>query len=307
MSRIDDFIRRLDIIQNRKWDDIREKWIPFAFKIETPGAYPNDRYYEIPEFEIEARKLKDSTNSNIRFNISGVQGLMLREGIFYLHKASHVIAAAEISTTKGLQTWSLSIAYQGAIFSAHAILFFLGIGFPVIDEKVYLLDLFPKNTSKFKNTLNENISEMELNKIAIVKVEQMHLWATFLRLIRVFKIDDSIWSTAILKEIKKIQIKEFTRQRNYLHYSSNDWLFDDLFNFILNSDFEHRSKNLVNGLEFNIKSDFTLMLSFSLYHLAYSLLKDLSNYTNTLNDEIYLMETIIKDDNWHSLYNNYII
>lgn len=306
MLSIDEFIRKLDLVKIRSWDVLREKWLPLVFKIEPPGAYPSEKYYEIPDFVIEARNLRSSKNTCTRLNVTGIHGLMLSEGIFYLHKASHVIGAAEISTSKGLQTWSLSTAYQGAIFSAHAILFFLGIAFPIIDDKVYLIDLFPLDKSKSIKSSKETIPEIELNEIEIIKVEQMHLWATFLRLIRIFKIDDSIWPNKILKEIKKINIKEFTKQRNYLHYSNNDWLFNDLFNFVNNADFEYRSMNLIDGLEFKLKSDFTLMLSFSLYHLAYSLLKDLSKYTNIFNAEILLLNTIIQDDNWHCLYNNFI-
>jgi hypothetical protein len=69
---------------------------------------------------------------------------ILREGIFLLHKAAHVLGAAECQAYQGAPTWSLSTGYQAAFFCMESILRLLGIAIIEVNNKTFTVDVWPE-------------------------------------------------------------------------------------------------------------------------------------------------------------------
>ena len=141
MSKLD-LERLLEGIRNRRWETIKGKWIKYIPDIKPPGTPPRVLFSEVEDFQSSAQRLSVSQDDLCtRADISGIRSLALWEAIFLLHKAAHVLSAAELHAKIGVLTWSLSSAYQSCFFSAKSILNFVGINIAEYKNKNYYLRL----------------------------------------------------------------------------------------------------------------------------------------------------------------------
>jgi HEPN domain len=74
------------------------------------------------------------------FPVGEALHLLFREGVYWLHKALHVLGAAEIDADGGMPTWSLSSAYQSAFFSARSSMAFLGVAIAERAKTSYVVE-----------------------------------------------------------------------------------------------------------------------------------------------------------------------
>src|ERR1700722_15905283 len=100
----------------RRWNAIRASWPRFMGKpIEPPGSPPETTLSELLDqggliSEVpEKNKITSRKHSRAE-----VPEIVFREAVYWLHKGLHVLGASETHIDLGLQTWSLSAAYQSS-------------------------------------------------------------------------------------------------------------------------------------------------------------------------------------------------
>ena len=99
-----------------------------------------------------------------------------------------------------------------------------------------------------------------------------------------------------------MDVKDFARQRNSIHYGNNKWLNEDLFDFVIDGEYGTMPLNFVEYFNESVsKKDFTMILSFVIYKMAYSLLQDIASVSNRLNDEIKLISSTLQETH-HPIY-----
>src|SRR5205814_1104943 len=65
------------------------------------------------------------------------------EGIYLLHKATHIVGAGGIHVSEGLCSWSISSFYQASLFGIKGIIHLLGVALPDVDSGTVIVDLWP--------------------------------------------------------------------------------------------------------------------------------------------------------------------
>lgn len=286
----------------KRWDNIRSNWIRFIPNMKPAGYPPELSISNIEGFQSCASRLSNG-NGFVREHIPGIQSHALLEAIFLLHKASHVLSAAELHIKMGVQTWSLSSAYQASFYSAKSILNFIGINIAEFNKKSIVCDLWPE-PDKLSKT-HRNIGEISDSEDVVfwktgTILDHKSIWLIFQRIIRVTRIN--LWPDEYVKSILKLNVTDFAKQRNSIHYSNNKWPGNDLFDFVLGNGFGTVPDKLVDYFDesYNNK-DFTVVLSFIIFRMAYLLLKDLSHNTNKLNNEIELIISTFQKER-HPMY-----
>lgn len=191
-----------------------------------------------------------------------------------------------------MQSWSLSSAYHGALFAQKAFLAFLGLGFPVVNNKTIYVDVWPgpPKGQRNKNRKFEVGSEMQF--MLMPRLEHRHMWSILQRILRVSNIqvcgDDAVDAIVGLDHLA------FARQRNTLHYQNHKWLFSDLFEFQISQTFG------VFGAERPLhvclsegSDDSSLALAFQLFTDSYKLLADIAANAPGLAGELELVRSTI--------------
>ena len=228
---------------------------------------------------------------------------MFREAIFLLHKASHVIGHAEVSVRSGAKTWSLSDAYQGALFGARSIVYLLGVGLPEYKSKLVITDVWPKieeqKESRQRLSLDADAESPVQFTLATIKLEHRHFWMLFQRLLNVCKVD--VWQKEYVSALRKLETKEFAMQRNILQYRDWRWIFDDLHESRIDEQFGVHKGDLHDALVYAERSDFSIALALALMRMALDLIGSITALTNKLNTEITLLRNRLTMD-YHPLY-----
>src|SRR5438045_8161508 len=122
-----DLATALDELRGRRWTHLREYWLERikAFDSTRPPDPPID---EIPAIEllknkfiVEGRGGPRGSEGSVFESVPLLPQTMFNEGVFLLHKARHILGAAEMHANDGISTWSLSSAYQGAFFAGKSV------------------------------------------------------------------------------------------------------------------------------------------------------------------------------------------
>jgi hypothetical protein len=301
------FDKALERIKKRNWSELRRQWIEFIPHIYPSGSPPKEPVTNFYRFHHVAHKTIDSDVH--REEVIGLRQLVFWEGVFLLHKASHVVGSAELHASKGIQTWALSSGYHGALFGVKAIIHMLGVAIPEYkgedsyNNKAILVDLWPELPKLSRKQIMlgmKNEPEMEFSKLGL-RIQNRHVWRTFKRIINVSKVD--VWPPEYVKALRKLKPSEFALQRNAIHYQNHMWIYEDLHEFILDERFGIPRKTIIEALNFKIKkSDFSLVLGLAIFKLGLLLLKSLSQLTNKLEDEISILESHIANEERHPIY-----
>jgi len=299
--------KSLERIRERRWTKLSQQWMPHIPSINPAGSAPRDPLNTFYGFEQAAKHA--IVSSPYREEVAGVRQLVLWEGIYLLHKAAHVVGAAEQHAKSGMQTWSLSGGYHGALFAAKAILHMLGVALPEYrvpgknQNKSVLVDLWPempKLSSKQKQRGITNPPEIEFSYLGL-RMENRHVWRILRRVINVSRID--IWPVEYVRALRKVGPAEFGWQRNVIHYDNCRWFFDDLHQLVLDMNFGVPDADIAKSLEFSRNTTaFSLILGLVLFKLAKLLFDDIAGVSNKLVGERHLIHTGASDSQRHPIY-----
>jgi hypothetical protein len=284
-----------------RWSDISARWLNFLPTIDPPGSAPDVGLSDVIGFTTVAATISDY-GTPIRVEASGLREYVFREAVYLLHKAFHVTGCAENQARQGYKTWSLADAYQASLFGAKAILYFFGIALAEFKSKAVLIDIWPKEEDthrrrKQKLRLPDDLS-IQFIKLNM-KFEHRHVWAIFQRLLRV--IDINIWPETYIQALTKLEIAEFAKQRNLLQYKNEVWIFDDLYQFVVDPSFGEHKSDIERSLVYTFESDFSLSLSLAILRMAVLLFESIGESTNSLNTEIQIIRNNLTME-LHPLY-----
>jgi hypothetical protein len=293
-------IKRID---PRNWDEIKAKWLSYSPTIYSPGEPPQDEIFSfvgLPDLLLKAKK-----NPEHHEEVSGLRQEILREGFYFLHKSVHVCGCAISHLNNGILSWSISSAYQSSFFSLKGILCLLGLSFPRINNETLLIDSFPKGQELTKSQIKKGITPLKEMKFIAFQKALGHepLWEIFQRVLRVLNI--AILDEQVVNFLKNLNPKDFTKQRNSIHYKNSYWLIpEDLFHRIYNDDFGAKV-DLINKLDQDIVDcdDLSVYISYLMLYIGLTLLKDLSEISNIAAEEFKLIQTTISE----GIHNRYLI
>lgn len=273
--------------------------------IDPTGSAPDHAVYEHLGFPDVADKLikERSGEGSHREEIPGLRESAFWESTFLLHKASHVIGAAEFHADNGILTWSLSSAYHGGLFAAKAIMGLLGISIPEYNGRVIVVDFFPeprKLSSRERKLRLEPEPEMEFY-LAGKRFDHASIWQTFLRVIRVSKVE--VWDDEVIGYFRNLNVSAFAHQRNRIHYWNHFWLLNDLHNRLADDNFGLDTNRLTTKSFSNSdEADFSLLVCQILLRLGYLLLNDVGSYSKKVKKELALFSGNLNDVK-HPKYN----
>jgi len=296
-----DFERAIERIRARTWSALIREWIAHIPDIDPCGSPPSERLDALYTFQIAAKQATD--DSPYTQDVPGVRELLLGEGVYLLHKAAHVIGAAELHARRGMQTWSLSGAYHAALFAAKATMRFLGIGLPEYASKGVLVDICPELptlSSKQRRAGLPRSPTIEFNRLG-VRPENKHIWRILQRVINVSRIDP--WPMECIAAIRRLDPGDFAWQRNSIHYNNCVWIHNDLHEFLVDESFGVPPTDLRKALEGSRdESDFSLILGLTLFKLGLILFDDIAANTNKLRAERELLHRTVTDTERHPIY-----
>lgn len=299
------FEQTLEEIRLRRWENIKNEWLNYTPQISRVGSHPPNIIEDLPEFHIVASDIIANGNAPQKSDISSIRITLLWEAIYMLHKARHVLSATEMHATTGIRSWSLSSAYQSSIFAAKSIIHFLGVSFPIYDSRPFLVDIWPISSDNYDKRTKKRVPVFnEINFFYLGfngEIQHRHLWNIFLRILRVSQID--IISKDLIQAIRNIDIKDFAKQRNYIHYQNREWLYNDLYNYVFDENFGVRKNNFSIELSYQeLKSDYTFILAQVLIKVAFELLNSLAQSSKVLSDERDLLLNSITNPSFHPIY-----
>jgi hypothetical protein len=308
------FTKCLDQLRRRRWEHIRSRWlndIPvFAKAGETPAVSLSDvvgfqavaaalslrakdqaeqiRTMGVPPTSVQVQLISESQD------VSGVREIIFRESLFLMHKARHVLGAAEFQARDGLRTWSLANSYQASFYAAKAILGFLGVSFPEYNSRTIIVDLFPYPVRDSREYTDAAFHFLG------TRLDHRPVWDMFQRIIAVSSVD--CWPKEIINRLKSVESKNFAKQRNDIHYRNNGWLLNDLHDFDFAEGFGSLRSwpNDNDDLDFD-RDDVSIVVAFTLLKLGLMLIQDLGSVTGKLQGEIAVVDTCV-ELNRHPLY-----
>lgn len=223
--------------------------------------------------------------------VSAMREMILRESIFLLHKALHVLGVAEKNVDSGMRTWSLCDGYQAALFSAKALLGLCGVSVAEVDSRSLIIDIFA----------DIDVRGNSIPSISFVKAVLDHksIWQMLQRIFRVTKC--ALWPSDAVAKLQIGDVKRFARQRNEIHYSNSAWPLADLQQFLTEGAFgeirfwDSSDEDLVE------RSDISLVLGYYLVRMALAMLGDLEDLSAKLTPEMEVFRSSVQRDR-HPLY-----
>jgi hypothetical protein len=109
------------------------------------------------------------------------------------------------------------------------------------------------------------------------------------------------WPNDYTRALADLDHGEFAYQRNQIHYTNREWIFDDLHAPDIDAAFGDHPTGLGQALEYRMDSDFSVALSLAILRLGHLLVEEITRYTNILNDEKELIRSKFVPDK-HPLY-----
>ena len=313
MDNLERQIKRL--ITARSSETLATNWIPHFPSINPAGERPNISIEEIDDFNTIAVQLREQYKKEVARSVKnraneitllttarGIRRIVFWEGVFLLHKASHVVSCSQVEIKRGVKTWSLSSAYQGALFGAKAICHLLGVAFPEHESKTVMLDVWPEypKPAKAKGAIeiDDEPPPIQFTHWPYL-FQHQQIWRVFQRLLRVSKI--ATWPNEYTRALADIDHAHFAFQRNQIHYVNGKWIFNDLHTLEVDDAFGNHPENLQNALVYQMESDFSIAVSLAILRLGYLLIEEVTQNTRMLDDEKELIKNQLTQDK-HPLY-----
>jgi hypothetical protein len=281
--------RALNHIDVGTWSVHRETWLNYLPNVYTSGEPPPvtaARWNEFIKVAQESMNAPPNKPAH-RVVLGGFHAIVLRESIFLLHKAWHVLGAAERHAARGQPTWAQSSAYQAAFFAAKAT--FGLLGHPLVEylNRMCLTRLFPVDT-RSKTKGGPIHAPAAIDVIYLDKpFSHREIWELYQRALNTSRVDDSVWPSDTTTFLKLLPVKDFAAERNSLLYQADEWLFADLFDDVSvpglgEADAVEKRWTFPNG-------GFSMRLGERCFHLGRALLKDLAELAPSLNGETELL------------------
>ena len=276
-------------LPKRLWSDISDKWLSNLPHFQDPVSRPDPSLKEF--YSLSAFLISLGDNVPVQHEIGGLREVIFTEGIYLLHKAINVLCAAELHAKEGILTWSLSSAYHSSFFCAKAIIRILGVAtVEAALRSCWIIDVFPelpKLTSKERKSGMTPEPMTDFLAAQVFRIEHRHIWKIFQRLMRISKFEEDILERLRGAFSKYFDDKIFPKQRNYIHYNNDRWLFDDLYRFSPDPEFGIRKISAIEKLILdNIESDFSMLIAISMIYFAINLLTSLSLKTHKIDAEL---------------------
>lgn len=310
MNPVDQFLSH---VKRRRWEHMRSKWASHIPYLDTPGCIPPNTVADVSGLDAIAQKLAADANAEItkcrasHYTVSptftpideqltGMYEAVFRESLFLLHKARHVVGAAEFHAQAGLRTWSLADAYQGAFFAAKAALGFVGISFAEHNNKAIAIDLFPNPV-----TSADQYSYCAFYYLGN-RLEHRPVWEIFQRLLAISTVE--VWPKNITNKLKSIESNNFAKQRNNIHYKNNGWILNDLHEFDHSKGFGNSSV-WTEGLDFG-RDDISLAVALCVLKLGMLLVQDIELFSKKLTPEMELFAACVEKGR-HPMYGELLL
>lgn len=280
---VDKDIKKID---RRNWEKVKGIWLSSIPHFNYPGAAPDHEIRDIIDLPNLYSKTKQNQNAYF-YDIPNLRSEILREGIYFSHKATHVCGTSIVHLNNGILSWAISSAYQASFFSVKAILNLLGLTFLRVNYKSLMIDCFPQEEQLSKNKIKQGfIPKQEMKFCIFDDLTHMQYWEVFQRILRIAELP--LLDERIKRFLLQITPEQFVAQRNNLHYVSNYWLRkEDLFKRIFDNNFGVR-ENLIELLDKEIRneqSDFSVFVCYLLLKLNIELIKSLSELSEEIKNE----------------------
>ena len=273
---------------SRRWDAVSASWSGQAPQIEPAGGAPSitlSRY--LSESGIFADSLPEKHKlTHVRNSRDEVPSLVLREAIYWLHKAVHVLGACETQVNGGRLTWASSDAYQNAYFAARAIISLLGVAIAEVENSSIVIELCRDQKGMRPGKISElGAFEEQLHILSLgILFDHRQIWTIFRRVVRTTTRLN--WSPELLSYFSNIDIALLSRQRHGLHYQVDYWIMPDMHEFIHSDAFRDVSPDASGRALFSPdRNNYTFTIAFTLTRLALMMFKDLCKLTNRLSGE----------------------
>ncbi len=266
----------------RHWDErIIEQWLDFV-PVHWPTATPPS--LRLSEHVDLCHRLstvdREAAEVYISDEIEGVREVLLAESIFWYHKALHVLHATSHRVASGLVSWPISESYHSAFFSLHSLLGFLGVSFLEVSGVNFIVDVWPTPRRKAKKRNRVSIGSETIAVVPCMPPLHRHRWGVLQRVLNTGKVQG--WSVDSISFISSLAIEDFSNHRNRIHYRSNFWPADDLYETIV-------PKFPIPKDEVRPESHlFSLNVAVLLSELCLVLLSDLSRVARQLRDDAVL-------------------
>lgn len=291
-----DFEKKLGRISRREWPAVRGAWLGSLPSIDRPGAAPE---HGVSQLEVLRGPLSRTPETGeYREQVAGVREAVLREGVFLLHKAAHVVGCGQLTANIGMPSWSLSTAYQGAYFAKQGLLAMLGITIAEAENKSTLIDIWPEIRDG-ASTRERRAYQLgtEIQFVRLPRPDHYHRWAVLQRALRVLQ--QSPFPDATRIALDRPDYRDFAKQRNTLHYS-NTWLFDDLVTFLVLPGFGRPvDRDALVGVLTEHGDDFSIVLAQVLLAFGARLLQDLAERAPALQPEYELLKDCLVSPERH--------
>lgn len=284
----------------RRWDKIRDSWIAFVPLIEAGGKPPPEELLLANALEAlfpSGAPQKGAVSSLEGFPRAELPEIVLREAIYWLHKATHVLGASEKHIEDGLPTWSLSAGYQAAFFAARAVLAFHGIAVGEHDGASFVIDLcrdsrgVPSARMDSLGAFNEEVSFRSTGYLFGHK----EIWSLFQRLLRIVK--HTCWPEDYLVFYRELDLTDMSRQRHSLHYNLEYWVMDDLCDTVFDDAFANMAPTGAGKMMYQPKaSNFSIAIGLTATQMAMQLFEGICELTNRLQAERELFQKVLNLD-----------
>jgi hypothetical protein len=203
-----------------------------------------------------------------------------------------------------LTTFTELNIYHSSFYILKSILGLLGISLPRIDGIDILIDIYPEPEKISKSRLKRGYTpELTMKFLKFNSFRHYDIWRIFQRTINVLEIN--IWNEKIITFLKNLDSLAFARQRNAIHYKNNYWIYDDLFDPLFDGSLGNIATLFVE-IESNSlieRQDFSIINSFILISLAFSLIKDIADSAPIIKNEFDLINSYLKNN--HLIFNNF--
>jgi hypothetical protein len=288
--------RKANKLTRRYWEELCDLWLEYPLLRSTPGAPPDCELAELVPLQEELNAVIGNQPRDIAGAVNSLPENILKQGLFHLQKAAHVLNGAQIHIDTGMPSWSLSSAYHSAFCAVNGMLNLLGIGFIQAEGKAFLVDIWcdTLDTVNRKRTPAYNTRIQKTPGLP----EQKNVWQVFQRILRVNPFTNEIISENWTDALLSLEKSDFSRMRNMIHYRAANWPYDDVQKFVTPQDFEFSTIDLMNGslLDDPKHATFPVALAFMLISVGHRMLKSLVNASALLAPELEVFENWLHGD-----------
>lgn len=269
--------RMLSVVGMRHWDEVKRSWMAHMAGLPTSVAAPDPGLEKLGP--LQSAELKEKVPIP---DIDGVRSNTLAEAIYLYHKAAHAQLAVARLSTAGMTGWAMFNAYHSAFLNAKAAMALLGVVFPKVRGKDYLIDVFPlpekrRNNRQFKMKADYS----EIVAVGIPKLDQRYVWQA---LKRCCSNTMGAWpDVPALGLIKEIDWEKVTPPRNKFLYNSPFWpAVDDLTQDVIELEWDEL---IQAGLDPDA-TGFLLSLSLDMFEVSRWLFEDFARDSNLFASQI---------------------